>query len=217
MLTKNQCEKLTGKEKLDKVTRAKYEFIAVKKLQDALDNLKDSDIVLNEAPKHKLQKYLKDEHIEILLKTVIDLMRTLDFRKVRSIDDESLFVFEGDDDHMERVSVRDLERARIMYEFLYDLEAFLDPDLLDRGAKIPGYVLPSAPPGGIHDTMERQKRFDLEEKIVGRIKALLDSGMNDIDQIAKKVGCHPVLVMQVIYDAKKRTIRRVHRPGRTNL
>lgn len=209
MLTKKQCEKLTGNEKLDKVTRAKYEFIAVKKLQDALDNLKDADIVLSEAPKHKLQKYLRDDHVEILLKTVIDLMRTLDFRKVRSVNDESLFVFEGDDDTMEQVSLRDLERARIMYEFLYELEAFLDPDLLDRGAKIPGYALPSAPPGGFHDTLERDKRFDLEGKIVGRIKALLNTGMDDIDLIARKVGCHPLLVFQVLYSREKE--KRIYR------
>ena len=203
MLTKTQLEKLIGKEKLDKVTRAKYEYISVKKLQDALENLKDADIVLSEAPKHKLQKYLRDEYVEILLKTVIDLMRTLDFRKVRSIDDESLFIFEDENYHKGWPNVRDLERARIMYEFLYGLEAFLDPDLLDRGAKIPGYAQPSASPGGIDDTIERQQRFDLEEKIVSKIKALLDSGIDDIDQIAKKAGCHPVLVFQVLYSSEK--------------
>jgi hypothetical protein len=209
MLTKKQYEKLVGKKKIDKVTRAKYEFIAAKKLQDSFDDLRDADIVLSEVPKHKLQKYLQDEHVEVLLKTVTDLMRVLDYKKVRSVDDESLFVFVDENDSMEYPSVRDLERARVMYEFLYELEAFLDPDLLDRGAKIPGFALPSPPPGGPQDTIERQKRFDLEEKIVGKIKAHLDSGMDNINQIAKKVGCHPLLVLQVIYQTKNRQKRKV--------
>lgn len=165
MLTKIQSKNLIKKDSLDKVTKAKYEYLAVKKLENALDTLRDAEIVLNNIPKNKLQKYLKDEHVERLLKLSSLLMLKLDFNKVRSIDDKTLFVYlEDENHHIETVepSKRDLQRSKMLYERLFDLEAFVDATLLDRGVEIPGYKVPNHLPGWTFDVYEKVQRRALD-------------------------------------------------------
>ena len=219
MLTKTQLRNLVKKDGLDKVTRAKYEYIAVKKLMVILDDLQDADIILSKVPKNKLQKYLKDEHVETLLRISTSLMRKLDFNKVRSIDDETLFVYiEDESHHLQRAepSENDIKRAKMLHEDLYNLEAFVDPELLKRGAEIPGYEPPKSYPGGIHDASEEQERFREEERIAKRIKELLSDGLKDIDQIgkiAKDVGSDPDRVLAFVYriqETERETEKRKH-------
>ena len=82
----------------------------------------------------------KTLHVVRLLKLSSLLMLKLDFNKVRSIDDKTLFVYlEDENHHIETVepSKRDLQRSKMLYERLFDLEAFVDATLLDR-FEIPG-------------------------------------------------------------------------------
>jgi hypothetical protein len=165
MLTTNQKRKLIKKDDLDQVTRAKYEYIAVKKLQSTLTGLADADFILRMVPSRKVQKYLTDEHIETLLKTSIRLMKLLEYRKIRSIDNENLIVFQEDaQKHIQIVppSQNDLERAKLLYDHLYKLGAFVDADLL-KSVQIPGYEKPNRFPGGYDDAFERFERL-LKEK-----------------------------------------------------
>ena len=167
MLTKIQSKNLIFKDRLDKVTRAKYEYLAVKKLENVLDALEDAEIVLNNVPKNKLQKYLKDEHVERLLRISTRLMLKLDFNKVRSIDDKTLIVYlEDESHHIQTVapSKRDSQRLKMLNERLFDLKAFVDPTLLERGVEIPGYEVPNHLPAWTFDVYEKVQRRALDNQ-----------------------------------------------------
>jgi hypothetical protein len=166
MLTDIQSRKLLLRDKEDPAERAKYDYIISKKLKKALDDLEGIDTVLTHLPKNKVQKVLTDKQVLTLLKAANLMMLKMDYRKVRSIDDEHLNVFQRNEDEQIKVvspTKKDLQRAKMLYDHLHELVRFVDPTLLDR-VQIPDYEKDTHWPAGIEDAYEFQlKRRQSEE------------------------------------------------------
>jgi hypothetical protein len=116
-------------------------------------------------PRQSVQKVITDDQIFSLLEVSTMLMSRMDYKKIRSIDDESLIVFREDDEGLLQSvspSETDLQRAKKLYEHLYALERFIDIRLFNR-VPIPSYERPLHSPGGIEDAYEHQLRDRFQE------------------------------------------------------
>lgn len=159
-LTKLQRDYLVKRNDADSSTRSRYDFKLIQKLKTVLDSVRDAYWILKFMPMQSVQKAITDDQIFSLLEVAIILMRRMDYKKIRSIHNESLIVFREDDKgHLQNVSPSetDLLRAKKLYEHLYDLEKFIDIRLFER-IPIPGYERPLHYPGGLEDALEWQLR-----------------------------------------------------------
>jgi len=159
-LTDLQKDYLLKRDRADSSTRSRYDFKLIQKLKTVLDNVRDAYWILKFLPRQSVQKAITDDQIFSLLEVAIMLMRHMDYKKIRSIHNESLIVFREDEaGRLQSVppSETDLLRAKKLYEHLYDLEKFLDIRLFER-IPIPGYERPLHYPGGLDDALEWQMR-----------------------------------------------------------
>lgn len=159
-LTNLQKNYLQKRSEADSSTRSRYDFKLVQKLKGVLDNVTDAYWILRFMPRQSVQKVITDDQIFSLLEVSTMLMRRMDYKKIRSIDDESLIVYREDKEGRLRdvpPSETDLLRAKKLYEHLYELERFIGIRLFDR-VPIPGYERPLHDPGCLEDALERQMR-----------------------------------------------------------
>lgn len=164
-LTDLQKNYLLKRSEADSSTRSRYDFKLVHKLRGVLDDVRDAYWILKFMPRQSVQKAITDDQIFSLLEVSTMLMSRIDYKKIRSIDDESLIVFREDDEGLLQSvppSETDLQRAKKLYEHLYVLERFIDIRLFDR-VPIPGYERPLHSPGGIEDAYEHQLRDRFKE------------------------------------------------------
>jgi hypothetical protein len=164
-LTDLQKNYLLKRSEADSSTRSRYDFKLVQKLRGVLDDVRDAYWILKFMPRQSVQKVITDDQIFSILKVATMLMSRMDYKKIRAIDDENLIVFREDDEgRLQCVppSETDLQRAKNLYEHLYELERFVDPNLIDR-APIPSYERPLHFPGGIEDAYEHQLRDRFQE------------------------------------------------------
>jgi hypothetical protein len=164
-LTDLQKNYLLKRNEADSSTRSRNDFKLVQKLKSILDDIKDAYWILKIMPRQSVQKVISDDQIFFLLEVSTMLMSRMDYKKIRSIDDENLVVFRKDDE--ERLlstppTEVDLQRAKKMYEHLYELERFIDVRLFNR-VSIPSYERPLHYPGGFEDAYEHQLRDSFEE------------------------------------------------------
>ena len=163
-LTKHQTDYLQKRSELDSSTRSRCDFKLVQKLKGVLDNVQDAYWILRFLPRQGVRN-ITDDQIFPLLEVSTMLMRRMDYKKLRSIDDESLIVYREDKEgRLKDVppSETDLQRAKKLYEHLYELERFIDIRLFDR-VPIPGYERPLHYPGGLEDALEHQSRDRFRE------------------------------------------------------
>jgi len=165
-LTELQKNYLIRRNEADSSTRSRYDFKLVQKLKGVLDNVRDACGILKFMPMQSVQKAITDDQVFSLLEVSTMLMNRMDYKKIRSIDDENLTAFREDDEgHLKLTlpSEKDLLRAKKMYEHLYELERFLDISLFER-VPIPGYERPLHYPGDIEDAYEHQLRASFQEE-----------------------------------------------------
>ncbi|WP_348305436.1 hypothetical protein [Methanothrix sp.] len=165
-LTDLQKEYLLKRDGADSATRSRYDFKMIQKLKGTLDSVQDARWIIKFLPWDRVKKVITDTQIFTMLEVVTMLMARMEYKKVRSIDGKNLIVFSEDEEG--RLKIRppsevDLERARALYDHLYELERFMDIRLYER-VSIPGYDRPLAHPGGLADAYEHQLRDELEEK-----------------------------------------------------
>jgi len=164
-LTELQKNYLLKRSEADSSTRSRYDFNLVKKLKGVLDDVIDAYWILRFMPRQSVQKAITDDQIFSLLEVSTMLMRRMDYKKLRSIDDKTLFVYGVDEEGRLKdipPSEIDLQRAKKLYEHLYELERFTDIRLFER-VKIPGYERPAHFPGGLEDVSEHQQRDRFQE------------------------------------------------------
>jgi len=164
-LTELQKNYLLKRSEADSSTRSRYDFKLVQKLKGILDDVRDAYWILKFMPMQSVQKAITDDQIFSLLEVSTMLMRRMDYKKIRSIDDENLIVFREDKEgRLQSISPSetDLQRAKKLYEHLYELEGFIGIRLFER-IPIPGYERPSQYPGGLEDALEHQLREDHQE------------------------------------------------------
>ena len=164
-LTDLQKNYLLKRSEANSSTRSRYDFNLVKKLKGVLDDVGDAYWILKFMPMQSVQKVINDGQIFSLLEVSTMLMRRMDYKKLRSIDDENLIVFREDKEgRLQSISPSetDLQRAKKLYEHLYELEKFIDIRLFDR-VPIPGYKRPLHYPGGLEDALEHQSRDRFQE------------------------------------------------------
>jgi hypothetical protein len=165
-LTELQKNYLFKRDEMDSSTRSRYDFKLVQKLKGVLDDVRDAYWILKKMPRQSVQKAISDDQIFTLLEVATMLMVRLDFKKIRSIDDENLIVFREDGEiRLKSVppTENDLLRAKKLYEHLYELERFLDIRLFER-VPIPGYERDPHYPGGLEDACEFQLKRSLEQE-----------------------------------------------------
>jgi hypothetical protein len=164
-LTDLQKNYLLKRSEADSSTRSRYDFKLVQKLRGVLDDVRNAYWILKFMPRQSVQKVITDDQIFSLLEVSTMLMRRMDYKKIRSIDDETLIVFREDKEgRLQSVSPSeiDLQRAKKLYEHLYELERFIGIRLFDR-VPIPGYERPLHDPGGLEDALEHQLRDRFQE------------------------------------------------------
>ena len=163
-LTEIQKDYLKKRNDLDSSTRSRCDFKLVQKLKSVLDNVQDAYWILRFLPRYGVRN-ITDDQIFPLLEVSTMLMRRMDYKKLRSIDDKTLFVYGVDEEGRLKdipPSEIDLQRAKKLYEHLYELERFIDIRLFER-VKIPGYERPAHFPGGLEDVSEHQQRDRFQE------------------------------------------------------
>lgn len=165
-LTDLQKNYLLKRSEADSTTRSRYDFKLIKKLKGVLDDVLEARWIVKFTPWQSVKKVVNDTQIFTLLEVSTMLMARMEFKKIRSIDDKNLIVFGEDEEG--RLKIRppseiELQRARVLYDHLYEIERFIDIRLFER-VPIPGYDRPLAYPGGLGDTYEYQLRDELEEK-----------------------------------------------------
>ncbi|NPV61326.1 MAG: hypothetical protein HPY61_01625 [Methanotrichaceae archaeon] len=165
-LTDLQRDYLLKRDGADSATRSRYDFKMIQKLKGTLDAVQDARWIVKFLPWQRVKKVVNDAQIFTMLEVVTMLMSRMEYKKVRSIDDKNLIVFGEDEEG--RLKIRppseiELERAKVLYDHLYELERFIDIRLFER-VSIPGYDRPLAYPGGLEDAYEHQLRNELEEK-----------------------------------------------------
>jgi hypothetical protein len=138
----------------------------VQKLKGALDDIQEALWIIRYLPWHRIKKVITDAQIFTMLEVSTMLMSKMDFKKIRSIDGKSLVVF--GEDEVGRLKIRppsevELQRARALYDHLYEIERFIDIRLYER-VPIPGYDRPLAYPGDLADAYEYQLRDEFEER-----------------------------------------------------
>jgi len=165
-LTELQKSYLLKRSEADSATKSRYDFKMVQKLKGILDDIQDALWIVKYLPWQRIKKVINDAQIFALLELSTMLMTRMEFKKIRSIDDKNLIVFGEDEEG--RLKIRppseiELQRARVLYDHLYELERFIDIRLYER-VPIPGYDRPLAYPGGLADAYEHQLRDELEEQ-----------------------------------------------------
>jgi hypothetical protein len=165
-LTDLQKNFLINRSEADSVTKSRYDFKLLKKLKGMLDDIAEARWIVKFLPWQTVRRVITDDQIFALLEVSTMLMTRMEFKKIRSIDDKNLIVFGEDEEG--RLKIRppseiELQRARVLYDHLYEIERFIDIRLFER-VPIPGYDRPLAYPGGLSDAYERQLRDELEEK-----------------------------------------------------
>lgn len=165
-LTDLQKSYLLKRNEADSATKSRYDFKMVQKLKGVLDDIQEAVWITRYLPWQRVKKVINDAQIFALLEVSTMLMTRLEFKKIRSIDDKNLIVFGEDEEG--RLKIRppseiELQRARVLYDHLYEIERFIDIRLFER-VPIPGYDRPLAYPGGLGDAYEYQLRDELEEK-----------------------------------------------------
>jgi hypothetical protein len=164
-LTELQKNYLLNRSESDSSTRSRYDFKLVQKLKNVLADIRDAYWILKLMPKQSVQKAITDDQIFSLLEVSTMLMNRLDYKKIRSIDDENLTVFREDGEGHLKLTIpyeNDLQRAKKLYEHLYELERFLDISLFER-VPIPGYERPLHYPGDIEDAYEHLLKCKLSK------------------------------------------------------
>jgi hypothetical protein len=165
-LTDLQKSYLLKRSEMDSATKSRYDFKMVQKLKGILDDIQDAVWIAKYLPWQRVKKVITDTQIFALLEISTMLMTRMEFKKIRSIDNKNLVVFGEDEEGRPKFhppSEIELQRARVLYDHLYELERFIDIRLFER-VPIPGYDRPLAYPGGLEDAYEYQLKDELEEK-----------------------------------------------------
>ncbi|WP_286857410.1 hypothetical protein [Methanosaeta sp. UBA356] len=230
-LTKDQAKNLRERKSLRPADRANLDYKMLKKLQSGLDGLAGLLYIMEALPPKKIRPSeerkagLKDGHVRLLLKLTESALRILNYKKVRGTEEDSYILEEinrkvaGADwitgkstkhgeFHRRKPKKEEIERAILLWNHVdYLIKEFVD-------IEHPGIVRNRS----IEDLID-EHMWQEEEK---KIRELLESGMKDVEQIAKQVGRDSWGVWQTVYqiqENEREIKRRIERQAQdiTNL
>ena len=128
-LTRKQKDQLRSLDsrsyKLDAQDKANIIYKMRKKLRDDLNLLDDIDFMMYHIPKDHLRKAISEKDIQRLFKMVLDILEILEFKQIRSRDDE-LYVIRKKNDRPIRAKPthKDIARSLNLRNFVDQLDQY---------------------------------------------------------------------------------------------